>query len=228
MKFKKVKVVNRQLSLIILTALVILLVVTSIYLAQPKTLDDINLQQIIAISNDLAHRESDKYCEDYLQVLSENTERMNWLRLGIFLPSNQLSEEILINGCIKTAIAVFPDMNSADIAFQNLYTENNNQEATIITYNDADSDTVVFETPYTFDYEIIPNGFVVKREGENLLLVTKRCNTVVTIFVFKKNEKADQSTTFGMVVENDEIVSYAKQIRNRIEKKICPIIGSHE
>ena len=221
------QVITRKRLLCIIVVILASVAVGIWFFQRPKTLDDVNLYAIIDATDEIKHRESDKYCQDYLAAFPSVTKQNHWLNLGILPVDNQLREETVINGCIKASIAVYSDSLTADLAFHKIYQANRSIEALDVSI--IDETTVMFATVYSFDF-IFPDldYDVLTGSGtnvENRFLLTKKCNTVVTLFAFVRDDEVSSGTDFGMTLNDEEILAYAKQIRTRIENTLCPILG---
>jgi hypothetical protein len=206
----------------VLAAISVTTVGVWLYFTQNSRLDPIDLHRVIALPGYLSRLPSDALCEVSLSGFTK-LQNINDVRfgLGVLPQDNQIKGASIIEGCIRVDIAIYSDDESSETILQSLH-----QHATILgkekeLYSDMDmtmvANTYQAQSTSHFDITFYSN---------TRLLYGKKCNTVFTIFVFKRGEENDYWSEFGTVVNDTQIILYAEQISNRIDYLICPLLSN--
>jgi hypothetical protein len=225
-RFDLNKYTKRERMGTILAIINILILIGLSACTQLSASESINLDQIIAVPKYLEQRESDEICESVVALHPDQIEEANWLRMGLLPLDNQLKQESIVVACMRVSIALYSEPDSADAAFQSFYEANSELEIVETIYYE-DNGIFLFLSPSEFTLTLPieeQNISISKYTGEHKLLVAQSCNTILTIFALTRDQEASPDTTFGMLIDNDEIVSYGEQILGHINSELCPIM----
>lgn len=193
-------------------------------LRESNTLEDLNLETIINVPRKFRTQNSDWHCQFGLDDIINATEPDDLPKLGILPKESQLKHETISDGCYRSSIAIYSNTHSANTAY-NILQEANRTIATseITPLVDLGEDAVMVTA--LWEFQTIPSTVSFeKMKIQSRLLIMHQCNAVITLLVFiRKNDE-----TFGLQIDDNDIVSYAEQIDERIEKQICPIMSAYK
>ncbi len=212
---------NRRLLFIITFIIALgLLVLLLRFISEPRTPNEVNLLQTIKVPKASENAYGIDLCEVALSKMNQRDvlEEDIWPHNGILPIGNQVNEASITTECIRINSAIYSDEYPSVRAFEYMVEANKTFENTTTMYPGIGDNSAAFSSEYNW-YPANSSELA----SEYILLILEKCNTVVTVSVMKSIENSETFSP-GIKISDDEIEDYGKQIYDRIEKTICPLV----